>query len=227
MPSLSRRSSSQLAASQQWLLLHLHARRYSSLVICWPAFVSQSALATAGFHLSREGTALCHAASAASGQGCELSLDLSLLPAGSDATPPVQETSLSQPFYGSSSYQAPASQPSYSSHQAAASSQALPYNLYPAATQASYSGGYAPQSAYQQAPQAQAPTQQQGFAGYAQQAQQAAQNTQYAMPAAVSEPAKPAPAAPAAPEPNQVREAHQVAYGFLVRVVQVGYSLLV
>ncbi|CAK0752488.1 hypothetical protein CVIRNUC_002150 [Coccomyxa viridis] len=114
-----------------------------------------------------------------------------------------QETSASQPFYGSSSYQAPASQPSYSSHQTAASSQALPYNLYPAATQASYSGGYAPQSAYQQPPQAQAPAQQQGFAGYAQQAQQAAQNTQYAMPAAASEPAKPGPAAPSAPEPNQ------------------------
>ena len=116
--------------------------------------------------------------------------------AGSDTTQPEQETSASQPFYGSSSYQAPASQPSYSSHQTAASSQALPYNLYPAATQASYSGGYAPQSAYQQPPQAQAPAQQQGFAGYAQQAQQAAQNTQYAMPAAASEPAKPGPAAP-------------------------------
>ena len=136
----------------------------------------------------------------------------------------AQETSASQPFYGSSSYQAPASQPSYSSHQAAASSQALPYNLYPAATQASYSGGYAPQSAYQQPPQAQAPAQQQGFAGYAQQAQQAAQNTQYAMPAAASEPAKPAPAAPSAPEPNQVRWVHQDACG-RIRTRHTGFSL--
>ena len=130
---------------------------------------------------------------------------------------PVQEATSSQPFYGSSSYQAPASQPSYASHQPAASSQALPYNLYPAATQASYSGGYAPQSAYQQPPQAQAPAQQQGFAAYAQQTQQAAQNTQYAMPAPASEPAKPAPAAPSAPEPNQVRDVHQNAWGFSLK----------
>ena len=110
-----------------------------------------------------------------------------------------QEPSLAQQFYGST-YQAPASQPAYASHQAAPSSQASPYNLYQAqdtASQAPY-GGFAPQSSYQQ-PQAQAPAQQQGYSQYS---PQPAQNSHYAMPAAAAEPA--APAVPSGPEPSQV-----------------------
>ena len=118
--------------------------------------------------------------------------------AGAELLVPKQEPSLAQQFYGST-YQAPASQPAYASHQAAPSSQASPYNLYQAqdtASQAPY-GGFAPQSSYQQ-PQAQAPAQQQGYGQYS---PQPAQNSHYAMPAVTAEPA--APAVPSGPEPSQ------------------------
>ncbi len=102
----------------------------------------------------------------------------SFLHASYEVLDPMQETSTSQQYYGSSGFQAPASQPEYSSYQAPAiqptyssfqapasqpayasqqaapSSQAFSYNLSSApsggaASQTSY-GGFAPQSSYQQ-----------------------------------------------------------------------------